>query len=51
MKPAILVISHPNTPEKEYILKDFGNFISQYKIPHLKIITQLIIMNKFLIIL
>jgi hypothetical protein len=34
MKPAILVISHPNTPEKEYILKDFGNFISQYKIPH-----------------
>ena len=34
MKPAILVISHPNTPEKEYILRDFGNFISQYKIDH-----------------
>ena len=34
MKPAILVISHPNTSEKDYILKDFGNFISQYKIDH-----------------
>lgn len=34
MKPAILVTSHPNTPEKEYILKDFGRFISQYKIDH-----------------
>jgi len=34
MKPAILVTSHPNTDEKEYILKDFGNFISQYKIDH-----------------
>ncbi len=27
MKPAILVTSHPNIPEKEYILKDFGGFI------------------------
>lgn len=34
MKPAILVTSHPNTLEKERILKDFGNFISQYNIPH-----------------
>lgn len=34
MKPAILVVSHPNTPEKERILKDFGNFISQYGIDH-----------------
>jgi len=34
MKPAICVVSHPNTLEKEYILKDFGNFISQYKIDH-----------------
>ena len=32
MKPAILVTSHPDIPEKEYILKDFGKFISQYKI-------------------
>jgi hypothetical protein len=34
MKPAILVTSHPNIPKKESILKDFGNFISQYKIDH-----------------
>jgi hypothetical protein len=34
MKPAILVTSHPNTEEKEYILRDFGNFISQYGIDH-----------------
>ncbi len=34
MKPAILVTSHPNIPEKEYILKDFGKFISQYGINH-----------------
>lgn len=34
MKPAILVLSHPNTPQKEHILKDFGNFIAQYDIPH-----------------
>lgn len=34
MKPAILVLSHPNNPQKEHILKDFGNFIAQYNIPH-----------------
>ena len=34
MKPAILVTSHPNTDKKEQILKDFGNFISQYGIDH-----------------
>lgn len=34
MKPAILITSHPNTDQKEKILKDFGNFISQYKIDH-----------------
>lgn len=34
MKPAILVTSHPNNDKKEYILKDFGNFISQYGIDH-----------------
>lgn len=34
MKPAILVTSHPNSPKKEYILKDFGNFISQWGIDH-----------------
>jgi hypothetical protein len=34
VKPAILVTSHPNIPEKEYILKDFGRFISQYGIDH-----------------
>lgn len=34
MKPAILVTSHPNNNEKEHILKNFGNFISQYKIDH-----------------
>jgi hypothetical protein len=34
MKPAILITSHPNIPEKEYILKDFGRFISQYGIDH-----------------
>ena len=34
MKPAILVTSHPNNTEKEQILKDFGNFISQYGIDH-----------------
>jgi len=30
MKPAILVTSHPNTQYKDFILKDFGNFISQW---------------------
>ena len=34
MKLSILVTSHPNTEEKEYILRDFGNFISQYGIDH-----------------
>lgn len=34
MKPAILITSHPNTDEKEQILQNFGNFISQYKIDH-----------------
>lgn len=34
MKPAIIVLSHPNNFQKEYLLKDFGNFISQYNIPH-----------------
>jgi len=34
MKPAILVISHPNKPEIDYIVRDFGNFISQYNIDH-----------------
>lgn len=32
MNPAILVISHPNKPEIDYIIRDFGNFISQFKI-------------------
>lgn len=32
INPAILVTSHPNTDKKEQILKDFGNFISQYNI-------------------
>lgn len=28
MKPAILVTSHPNTDEKEYILKDLGYYLN-----------------------
>lgn len=34
MKPAILVISHPNKPEIDYMVRDFGNFVSQYNIDH-----------------
>lgn len=33
IKPAICVVSHPNSPEKDYILRDFGNFLLQYQLP------------------
>jgi hypothetical protein len=33
MNPAILVLSHPNSEEKERIVKDFGNFIKQFNLP------------------
>ena len=34
MKPAILVTSHPNNEKKEQMVREFGNFISQYDIDH-----------------
>jgi hypothetical protein len=32
MKPAILITTHPNTKEKEYILQNFGDFIKQFNL-------------------
>jgi hypothetical protein len=33
MKPAVLVLSHPNNNEREVIVKDFGSFIKQFNFP------------------